>query len=126
MTQCDKILAVLKAANGGWVELTTLAVEAGCHAVSERVSELRRKRGYQIENKVLKTKTKLSRALILAEVLFALLVAFVIAPAVQDWWKLSEPVTLAVACIIVLFSTKIFTRFEREIEGAKKGEKDES
>ena len=76
--------------------------------------------------KVLKTKTKLSRALILAEVLFALLVAFVIAPAVQDWWKLSEPVTLAVACIIVLFSTKIFTRFEREIEGAKKGEKDES
>ena len=78
--------------------------------------------------KVLKSKSRLSRGLIIAEVLFALLVAFVIAPAVQDWFVLSEPVTLAVACIIVLFSTKIFTRIEREIDkgDTKKGGNDES
>ena len=50
MSQGDTILRLLTEANGEWVELTTLARMAGCYAVSERVSELRRKRGYAIEN----------------------------------------------------------------------------
>jgi Na+/serine symporter len=77
--------------------------------------------------KVLKTKTKISRVLVITEVLWALLVAFVIAPAIQDWWKISDPVTLAVACIIVLFSTKLFTKAENYIDSwGSKGGNDES
>ena len=50
MSQGETILRLLTEARGEWVELTTLARVAGCYAVSERVSELRRKRGYEIEN----------------------------------------------------------------------------
>lgn len=78
--------------------------------------------------KVLKARTKISRALVMTEVVWALLVAFVFAPAIQDWCNLTDPVTLAVACIIVLFSTKIFNRIGREIDKGdiKKGGEDES
>jgi hypothetical protein len=53
MSQAATILRLLTEARGEWVELTTLAREAGCYAVSERCSELR-KRGYNIINKTLR------------------------------------------------------------------------
>ena len=56
MSQAATILRLLQAANGEWVELTTLAREAGCYAISERVSELRRKHGYPIENQTYQAK----------------------------------------------------------------------
>ena len=53
MSQCATILRLLTEARGEWVELTTLAREAGCYAVSERVSELRRKHGHDIINETI-------------------------------------------------------------------------
>lgn len=73
--------------------------------------------------KILKSKTKVSRAFVLAEICFALLVAFVIAPAIQEYWSLTQSATLAIACLIMLFSSKILTKAEAYIDqwGAKKG-----
>ena len=56
MSQAATILRLLTEARGEWVELTTLAREAGCYAISERVSELRRKHGYPIENQTYQAK----------------------------------------------------------------------
>ena len=53
MSQSATILRLLTEARGEWVELTTLAREAGCYAISERVSELRRKHGHDIINETI-------------------------------------------------------------------------
>lgn len=58
MSQRDIILAKLQEAAARpneadrWVSLAVLAQAAQCYAVSERISELRRKQGYNIENKI--------------------------------------------------------------------------
>lgn len=52
MSQCAKILEALQARVGQWVSLPDLAEAANCYAVSERVSELRRKHGHAIENRI--------------------------------------------------------------------------
>jgi hypothetical protein len=73
--------------------------------------------------KILRAKTKLSIAFLLGEVIFAILVAVVFAPALQSWCDLTDKVTIASACIMVMFSTKLFTRVEEVISGKSKLEK---
>lgn len=73
--------------------------------------------------KILRAKTKLSIAFLLTEFIFAILVARIFAPAMQSWCNLSDSETLAAACIMVMFSTKLFTRVEEVISGKSKIEK---
>lgn len=49
-SQCDIILAQLKAQAGQWVSMTTLGMAAGCWAVHSRIADLRRK-GHAILNR---------------------------------------------------------------------------
>jgi biotin operon repressor len=52
MSQSSIILKALQDAQGKWVSLVELSQCSGSYAVSERVSELRRKQGFDIENRV--------------------------------------------------------------------------
>jgi len=49
-SQCGKILAVLKAANGDWVTMPALVLVSGSYNIHSRIDELRHVHGYQIEN----------------------------------------------------------------------------
>ena len=48
VSQCDKILARLQAANGEWVSMLDLWICSGSMAIHSRISDLR-KRGHTIE-----------------------------------------------------------------------------
>lgn len=52
-TQAQKVLARLKAADGGWVSMPALVEASGAYAIHSRVSELR-SYGHEIENHVLR------------------------------------------------------------------------
>ena len=49
-SQCGKILAALKAANGDWVSMPALVLVSASYNIHSRIDELRHRHGYQIEN----------------------------------------------------------------------------
>lgn len=58
-TQCDRILAELRRAQGDWVAMPHLAAVSGAYAVHSRISDLR-KLGLDIEVKIEGTRPKQS------------------------------------------------------------------
>jgi len=49
-SQCAKILAALRHANGGWVSMPSLVADSGSFNIHSRVDELRQVHGYAIQN----------------------------------------------------------------------------
>lgn len=50
-SQCDLVLRTLEDSPGEWISMTTLARLSGAYAVHSRISDLRKKRGLNIEHK---------------------------------------------------------------------------
>ena len=49
-SQCFKIVAALRKANGNWLGMPALVRASGSYNIHTRVDELRHEHGYQIEN----------------------------------------------------------------------------